>query len=215
MNSQAKLWTGKLGDDYTDRNAINDEQTQARCMYFSNVLNLIRVEGGDFPKEILEVGANQGQNIVALEHIIQAAGLKIKLDATEPNVKARGMLTKNATMTNIHTFDQLLPATMPIDSYSKELVFTSGVLIHVPTSELIPSMRELYRVSSRYILCMEYFSPVERSVTYHGEAEALWLRDYGSIYMDNFKLKLVGYGFCWKRVTKIDNVTWWLFEKVN
>lgn len=210
------LWLQQFGNEYAERNPITEEQTQARCIYFSNILHILRKEGGslDFPKELLEVGAGQGQNLIALEKIIQAAGIKVALEATEPFAEARALLKRNVTMTKVHDTDTMLPV-LDMPDYSKELVMTCGVLIHVPTSDLLPSMRELYRVSSRYILAMEYFSPVERKVSYHGSEDALWLRDYGSIYMDNFKLKLVGFGFCWKRVTHMDNVTWWLFEKVN
>jgi hypothetical protein len=210
------LWLKpQFGSDYIERNPITDEAIQARCIFFSNVLNIIKSDGrGDFPAEILEVGAGQGQNIVSLEKIVKVAEIKTKLEACEPYEPARAILRKNLSITNIHEFGDMLPV-LPLPSYSKELVFTSGVLIHVPSNELIPSMRELYRVSSRYILCMEYFSPVERRISYHGEEDALWLRDYGSVYLDNFKLKLLGFGFCWKRVTLMDNVTWFLFEKVH
>ena len=209
------LWVSQFGNDYIERNPITDESIQARCIYFSNILNIIKNEGrGDFPAEAIEIGAGQGQNMMALERIIKAAEIKTKLEATEPYEPARVQLRKNLSITNIHEFGDMLPV-LPLPSHTKELVFTSGVLIHVPTDELIPSMRELYRVSSRYVLSMEYFSPVERKVAYHGNDDALWLRDYGSIWMDNFKLKLLGFGFCWKRITKMDNITWWLFEKVH
>ena len=205
----------QFGNDYIERNPITDESIQARCIYFSNVLNVIKNEGrGEFPAEVLEVGAGQGQNMMALERIVKAADLRTKLEATEPFEGARTLLRKNLSITNIYDFPDMLPV-LPLPSYSKELVFTCGVLIHVQSADLIPAMRELYRVSSRYLLSLEYFSPIERKVAYHGEDDALFLRDYGSIWMDNFKLKLVCFGFCWKRVTKMDNITWFLFEKVH
>lgn len=210
-----KLWLRAFGDDYVDRNPVTEEQISSRCIYFSNILNVIKNDGrGDFPAEILEVGAGQGINLVALERIIHAADLKIKLYALEPNEKAREILKKSVNNVNVYETKDMLP-TLDIGSHSKELVFTMGVLIHVPSDILIPSVRELYRISSRYILCAEYFSPVERKIPYHGHDDALWLRDYGGVYMDNFKLKLLGWGFCWKRITKMDDLTWFLFEKVN
>ena len=75
-------------------------------------------------------------------------------------------------------------------------------------------MKEIYRVSNKYILCLEYFSDKEEIIDYNQGAALLVKRDYGSIYLDNFpKLKVVDYGFLWKRTELMDNVTWWLFEK--
>lgn len=212
-----KLWLSQFGNDYHERNEVRDDLVNKRCIYFTNILNIIKNDSSsqEFPKEILEVGAGKGQNMMALERINAQAGLGIKLYCTEPNEVARVELHKNAPTAELHATLDMLPTTLPYDSHSKELVFTSGVLIHVPTAELIPSMRELYRVSSRYILAMEYFSPSERKLPYHNQDDALWLRDYGATYLDNFKLKLLGFGFCWKRITQLDDITWWLFEKVN
>ena len=75
-------------------------------------------------------------------------------------------------------------------------------------------MREIHRVSRRYIACVEYFADSPEEVTYRGESGRMWRRDYGSAYMDLFSLKLLGNGFFWKREGYPDNLTWWLFEKV-
>ena len=42
----------------------------------------------------------------------------------------------------------------------------------------------------------------------------LFKRDFGALWMDRFHgLRIVDYGFFWKRATGLDNLTWWLFEK--
>jgi hypothetical protein len=51
-------------------------------------------------------------------------------------------------------------------------------------------------------------------VRYRDQDEALFKRDFGSYWLDNFSdLRTLGYGFQWKRVTGLDNVNWWLFRK--
>ena len=212
-----KLWLeDNFGKDYMERNPVTEEQVSARVPFFSSIFNILRNESShkDYPASVLEVGAGQGTNLVALARIIKDNELKTTLHATEPFKPAREAIKKNAPTVDVEDYNGMLPV-LPFPSGSFELVFTSGVLIHVPTAELVPSIRELYRVSSRYILTMEYFSPVERNVPYHDSNDTLWLRDYGSLFLDNHKLKVLGYGFLWKRLTRVDNITWWLFEKVN
>ena len=97
---------------------------------------------------------------------------------------------------------------------SIDLVFTSGVLIHVAPEFLEVAYREMYRVARRYLLTIEYFSAEPETKTYRGEDGLLFKRDFGSLWLDLFPpLILVDYGFFWKRATGLDNLTWWLFAK--
>ena len=121
-------------------------------------------------------------------------------------IKDNVLNQKNIFKTSAHFIDK------PDNFF--DLVFTSGVLIHVENSNLEKSVEEIYRVSKKYILCIEYFSDKEEFVYYDDGNAILVKRDYGALYLDKFKdLKIVDYGFLWKRIEKFDNVTWWLFEK--
>ena len=103
---------------------------------------------------------------------------------------------------------------MPFDNSSIELVFTSGVLIHIPDEALDQAISEILRVSSRYILTLEYFSPEPMSIPYRGHNDFLFKRDYGELFLDaSPDLEYVADGFFWKRVTGLDNLNWWLFRK--
>lgn len=49
---------------------------------------------------------------------------------------------------------------------------------------------------------------------YRGHDDRLFKRDFGGYWLDHFSdLWTVAYGFAWKRITGLDNLTWWLFEK--
>ena len=97
---------------------------------------------------------------------------------------------------------------------SFDLVFTSGVLIHIHPDNLLSSCSEIHRVTRRYIVCIEYFSDKPEEIHYRGHDELLFKRDFGSFWLDNFPdLETRDYGFAWKRVTGLDNPTWWVFEK--
>jgi hypothetical protein len=51
-------------------------------------------------------------------------------------------------------------------------------------------------------------------IPYRGHDNALWRRDYGSLFLDTFSdLKCTAHMFAWKRATGLDNLTFWVFEK--
>ena len=107
-----------------------------------------------------------------------------------------------------------LASSIPLPDGKVDLAFTSGVLIHIHPSKLLASCREVHRVTRQYLVCIEYFSDKDEEILYRGHAEALFKRDFGGFYLDNFSdLRVLDYGFAWKRLTGLDNLTWWLFEK--
>ena len=51
-------------------------------------------------------------------------------------------------------------------------------------------------------------------ITYQKEKNLLFKRDYGEIFLNNFKnVNLIDYGFLMKRFSGFDNCNFWLFEK--
>ena len=103
---------------------------------------------------------------------------------------------------------------IPLADGAVEMAFTCGVLIHVDPSLLERTVREIHRASSKYVFCAEYFSPKAETIQYRGETDLLFKNDFGSLYLDLFPdLRLVDYGFFWRRTTVMDDCTWWLFRK--
>tara|TARA_B100000579_G_scaffold437771_1_gene468913 strand:- start:17198 stop:17830 length:633 start_codon:yes stop_codon:yes gene_type:complete len=102
------------------------------------------------------------------------------------------------------------------DNNSFDLVFTQGVLIHINPEQLLPTMKKMFELSSRYILMGEYFNRTPTSITYQGEEEKLFKRDFGKLFIENFDVTLVDYGFLWGHIYDLaghDDITWWMFEK--
>jgi pseudaminic acid biosynthesis-associated methylase len=198
MNT-VELWKGDFGNAYTDR---NDRSTLGAREQIWKMLLPRNVES------VLEVGANIGLN---LEAISQRSACE--LYATEPNDKARAQL---------ENLDLVHPVNITADTADHirfpdgiaDLVFTSGVLIHVPPDKLERSLDEIYRCARRWIICGEYFAPQEEMIAYRGHPDALWRRDYGSLFLDRFpRLRCTAHMFAWKRMTGLDNLTFWVFEK--
>lgn len=202
---QEQLWRGPFGDAYVERNAAGEAELARLARFWSSVL---RATLGRPPSTIFEGGANIGRNLRALRRLTDARVL-----ALEPNARARERLVEDGVVAPGDVIDGLL-SDIALPDGAVELAFTSGVLIHVPPDELLASCAELVRVSSRYVAAIEYFAPAPEEVLYRGQTEALFKRDFGAFYLDNFPgLRVLDYGFAWSRATGLDNATWWLFEK--
>ncbi len=204
-SDQLKFWRGDFGDAYTDRNASEAAQLRARTAMWAPIMAAMV---GAAPRSILEVGANVGNNLRALQHLTDA-----ELHAVEPNAKARQILVDDHVVPAAHAHDGVASAIDLPDS-AVDLAFTSGVLIHIHPDDLDASYREIHRVAARYIVCIEYFSDQPEEIAYRGHSERLFKRDFGGHWLDLFPgLETVAYGFAWKRLTGLDNLTWWVFRK--
>ena len=204
---QSALWRGGFGDAYIERNSDDPAYMAALTAGWARILRCLMDRP---PASILEGGANIGLNLRALSRLTTA-----ELYAVEPNGKARQRLLQDGVLPPERLMDGLLTR-IDLPDGAVDLSFTRGVLIHVPPADLLQSCRELVRVSRRYVIANEYFSPREETVPYRGETEALFKRDFGAFYLDNFpELRVVDYGFDWKRVTGMDDLTWWVFEKTG
>ena len=112
------------------------------------------------------------------------------------------------------TFQQGDATALPFADESVDLVFTSGVLIHVAPDELERAVREIVRVARHYVLCVEYFSHEPQQVTYRGREGYLFKRDFGKFYLEQFPaLRVLDYGFLWQPLDSSDDSNWWLFAK--
>tara|TARA_B100000459_G_scaffold141942_1_gene102173 strand:- start:79 stop:708 length:630 start_codon:yes stop_codon:yes gene_type:complete len=204
-NKQIDAWRGEFGDSYTDRNTTDLERMANVTRAFQEILGHI---ADSPPVSILEVGANLGGNIRALKTLTDA-----RLFAVEPNGKARGIMMDDGVLPAAQVADATADD-LPFENGEIDLVFTSGVLIHIPHEDVERVYEEMHRVAGRYVLSIEYFSPTPVSIPYRGETDLLFKRDFGGQWLDMFdELEHIANGFFWKRTTGLDDVTWWLFRK--
>jgi pseudaminic acid biosynthesis-associated methylase len=202
---QVEFWRGNFGNAYTDRNNLEPHLLRMRTAMWAKILSPTMAAP---PQTILEIGANIGVNLRVIRALSGA-----RLMAVEPNDKARGILIQDQVVAEPDLRAGIASA-IDFPDGTADLVFTSGVFIHIHPDDLLGSMKEIHRVSSRYIACVEYFSDTPTEVLYRGHSDKLFKRDFGGEWLDHFPdLVPVAYGFEWKRVTGLDNLTWWLFEK--
>lgn len=203
---QLDAWAGSFGIDYTARNMATPEAIEQRRKAFAAILD--HLPGPAAPHSILEAGSNIGINLMALSEITDA-----DLYAVEPNGTALAALRESETVPSDRTHQGTLQA-LPFGDGEIDLVFTSGVLIHLPDEALDTALSEIHRTARRYVLALEYFSPAPQAIPYHSHDDFLFKRDYGGLYLDRFDdLEHVANGFFWKRTTGLDDLNWWLFRK--
>ena len=205
--TQLDAWRGEFGDKYIDRNESLTEVLRMRTRMWAEML---KTTFGAEPESILEVGCNIGLNLRAIDRLCAAT-----LHAVEPNAKARQRVLDDRVVAD----ERLYNATgqkLPFGAGEIDMVFSSGVLIHVHPDDLGTVADEMHRVSNRWILVAEYFSTKPESIPYRGRNDLLFKRDFGGYFLDRFDdLEIVTDGFLWQRSTGIDDLTWVLFRKKN
>jgi pseudaminic acid biosynthesis-associated methylase len=188
------LWAGPFGNAYTQRNATAGA---GRERFWHGLLDRYEIA------TVLEVGCNVGANLRPIAARSNACGI----DVNESAIRAL-----NADRPDIGA--QVADASsLPFPDAAFDLVFTMGVLIHVPPESLKVVTGEIVRCSRRYILAGEYFSATPQVVPYRDHDRALFKRDFGAFYGENHnELSLVEQGFL-SADAGFDDITWWLFEK--
>lgn len=200
---QDTFWTDDYAEEYRKKNSEFDNELGSQG--WAKIL-----EKADLvDKTYLEVGCNIGRNLDQLSLLDSS----LKPSAIEINPKALEFVRSR------HPLQQSFcgpaqEARFPADAF--EIVFTCGVLIHIPPDDLLGVMARMHEWSSKYIVIAEYFNRTPVSIEYQGRSNLLFKRDFGAMFADNFDVSLVNYGFLWGRIydaAGFDDITWWLFKK--
>ena len=185
---QVAAWTGEFGIEYTDRNAMSTEEVDA--MYRRNFgisrteLNATFVGGMDRSIRILEVGSNVGNQLLLLQHMgfKRLYGIEVQSYAVELS-KSR---SKGINIIEGTAFD------IPFKDAYFDLVFTSGVLVHISPSDITAAMQELHRCTRTDVWGFEYYADEYIEVVYRDHSNLLWKADFAKLYLQLFNgLELV------------------------
>ena len=199
---QEKFWAEKFGDEYFQRNRIEDI-VPSKVNLFSEIL-----QNTSSVNSFLEFGPNIGINLIAIKELVP----KAELNAVEINAKATKKLEELKICKSLWN-DSIL-------KFNKknlvDLSFTSGVLIHINPEYLSKAYEALYLSSKKYILICEYYNPTPVSIEYRGHKNRLFKRDFAGDLLEKYTdLKLINYGFKYKNDNNhpLDDVTWFLLKK--
>lgn len=179
---QKERWAGDFGRAYTDRNTLSGAQLD--LLYQSNYgitrRQLNETFLADIPRDahILEVGCNSGNQLLLLQEMgfTNLWGAEVQSYALElARARVRGAELSQASALDL-----------PYDDGEFDLVFTSGVLIHISPADLPRALDEIHRCTRSWIWGMEYYAPEVTQVNYRGHDDLLWKMDYGKRYLDGF-----------------------------
>lgn len=192
-------------DEYIQRNTNFDHDFGAQG--WKSILDKVDNNISNY----LECGYNIGLNITQLGMVYPHFTPSI-IEISEP---AFNFVTSKYTFE--HAFNGPI-LDSKFDNASFDLVFTMGVLIHINPDQLLDHMQKMYQYSRKYILMGEYFNRTPTSIEYRGESDKLFKRDFGKLFMENFDVTIVDYGFLWGHLydkAGFDDITWWLFERTS
>lgn len=179
---QAKAWEGEFGRRYTDRNPATFEEMndlyRDRFGFGRAELNKEFLGHLDRSLEILEVGSNRGIQLVGLQSLgfSRLTGLELQAYAIE----------KAKNLTRGIDFKQGNVLHLPFADGFFDLVFTSGVLIHISPNDVGRALDEIHRCTRRFIWGYEYFADECVAIAYRGREDLLWKGDYAKLYLERF-----------------------------
>jgi pseudaminic acid biosynthesis-associated methylase len=202
LNDQQVFWKEKYSKEYISKNSSYTIDEGVKC--WAQMLQ--RANG---VTNILECGSNIGKNIGLLNHVLPSASKSI----IEISPDAYGIVTSKYELSQ--SFNGPIVASN-FEKESFDLVFSMGVLIHIHPNDLLQNMQKMFDYSSKYILMGEYFNRTPVMIEYHGEKDKLFKRDFGKMFIENFDVELVDYGFLWGHLydnAGFDDITYWLFRK--
>ena len=172
-----QFWAGQFGNEYLERNRVNWRE---RMGFWESAIDFCA------PQSVLEIGCNAGWNLRAIQavrHSVDLYGVDVNANAVN-EARAAGLDVQQSNALGILGLH---------DAGSIDLVFTAGVLIHIPPEDLEPVMRAIMHVSARYVIAVEYMAEESQEIDYRGHAGKLWKRPFGKLYQD-LGMRLVSYG---------------------
>jgi len=188
ITPQEKKWKRKFGKDYALRNPLTTKEMDK--LYFQNYgltrtkLNREFIGNLNRKIKILEVGSNIGIQLVFLQKMgfKNFYGIEINREAIEFSKK----ISKNIDIIKGSVLG------LPFKDNYFDMVFTSGLLIHISPLNIKKAMSEIHRCSKKYIWGFEYYAPKYVEIPYRGNKNMLWKGDFAKMFLDNFKdLKLI------------------------
>ncbi|WFE88511.1 hypothetical protein K1718_20435 [Roseibium porphyridii] len=185
--AQEHHWTGRKGDQYTQRNDIDE----------TNIANQVPQWKRSFRKaegitSLIEFGTNCGPN---LRSIVQAFPA-LQVSGVEINKKAADLAKErlpeaNIFNENIVTFNSDL---------RWDLVLIKGVLIHITKEEKYhAALANLDKYAKKFVLIVDHVSQDPTKVQYYGRDDLWLVRNFPIDFIDRFpSWKIIDIGH-WSR----------------
>ena len=181
---QIESWDGDFGKSYTNRNKFSMDNNYimnygiTRKSMNKEFLNKYKFNN------ILEIGSNIGNQLLLLQQM--GYDNLWGIDVSQYAIKISKENTDDINIIKASVFD------IPYKDNYFDLVFTSGVLIHINPDDINKALDEIYRVSNKYIWGFEYYSDTYEEIEYRGKKNLLWKTDFMTLFLNRFKdLKVI------------------------
>jgi len=186
---QERTWSSQFGKDYTDRCTFSPEELND---FYKKEFGISRFDmnnrflsGLDLEnKRILEVGCNVGNQLRLLQKMgfVGLYGIELQEYAVQ----------KAKSLTSGINIIQATADDIPFKDNYFDMVFTSGVLIHIAPDNIGTVLDEIYRCSNEFIWGFEYYADEYTEINYRGNNSLLWKTNFAKLYLDRFSdLELV------------------------
>lgn len=152
-------YDGELWNKYTDDNKDHPHDEVSKFLYF------VFVTLG--AKKILEAGCNIGNNLAKIPKDFEIHAIDLNEQAIDIAKKKYPYITFKIGNLNKISYP---------DSFF-DLVFTRNVLIHVPKNEVDDILKQLLRVSKKWIINIEYFGKDGEMINWKRGDDLLWYRN--------------------------------------
>ena len=192
MSETEEFWRGDFGDSYLIRN--RNVNWAARVPFWQQIIARTHASS------VLEVGCNIGANLRAIRKAapeVETVGIDVNQSAID-EASAAGLTVAVASASDLSSLGKF------------DLVFSSGVLIHIAPDDLSNVMDNIIAASREYVLAVEYADETEVEVPYRGHEGKLWRRPFGKLY-EQKGLKIISSGPA--PADAFDNCFFWLFTK--
>ena len=167
MKYNEELWK-----EYTEENIVKIAKEQSNFIY-----HIALTLGA---KKICEAGCNIGNNLKGFPTSQQVYGFDMSKHALEKAKKKHPSFQfKEGNLNNI-----------PFEDESFDLVFTRGVLIHIHNDDLDNILKELFRVSKKWIFNLEYFGEDGKMINWKRGKDLLWYRNMKERW-SNFDVEII------------------------
>jgi pseudaminic acid biosynthesis-associated methylase len=208
--TQRIFWEGKFGTEYAVRNNSLDSTNKIykeRTGFTHEEIFTDFFRGLDKNIKILELGCNIGLKLTLLHNMGFDNLYGVEINETAYNIAKKNNPYANIVNSSIEEF--------PSNKNKFDMVFVSGVLIHIHPNAINDIIKKILELSKKYVFGFDYFSNELVEINYRGNSNVLWKQNFPKLFQKNSpNLKIIKQQkIYWKNENLCDIA--YLLEKVD
>ena len=198
FNDTEQEWKNEFGNSYLKRNSFTLKELDELYLHNYGIsrskLNSEFLGPLDRSSRILEIGCNIGNQL----KLLQVMGFRDLwgIDILDEAIDVAKQNTNKINIIKSSAFD------IPFKDNFFDIVYTSGVLIHIHPRKLDLVIDRMFHLTRKYIWCFEYYSETNVELEYRGKKGLLWKNDFLKLFTEKFSnLRIIKE----KKISYLDN----------